>query len=68
MGSTAMKIPSVDRTECTDCEICLEMAPMVFRRNDSGLIEVVDLPEYPEEEVDEVIKNCPCDCIAWDET
>jgi ferredoxin len=43
------------------------MAPTVFRLNDSGLVEVIDLPEYPEEEVDEVIKNCPCDCIKWEE-
>ena len=27
----------------------------------------VDLEEYPEEEVEEAIKNCPCDCIAWEE-
>jgi ferredoxin len=43
------------------------MAPTVFRRNDSGLIEVIDLLEYPEEEVNEVIKNCPCNCIMWED-
>lgn len=62
-----MKIPVVDLSECTDCEACLDLCPSVFRRNDTGYIEVVDLEEYPEEEVEEAIKNCPFDCIAWEE-
>ena len=33
-----------------------------------GIIEVIDLPDYPEEDVNECIKNCPCDCIYWDES
>ncbi|MDL1962677.1 MAG: hypothetical protein LWX01_13500 [Deltaproteobacteria bacterium] len=28
---------------------------------------MVDLPEYPEEEIDEIIKNCPAQCITWEE-
>jgi ferredoxin len=28
---------------------------------------VADLPVYPESEVDEAIKNCPEDCICWEE-
>ena len=28
---------------------------------------VFDLPEYPESDVDEAIKNCPADCIYWEE-
>jgi ferredoxin len=28
-------------------------------------IEIIDLPEYPEKEVDEAIMFCPEDCIAW---
>jgi ferredoxin len=32
-----------------------------------GHIEVVDLAEYPEDEVDEAIKYCPEDCIYWEE-
>jgi len=27
---------------------------------------VADLPSYPESEVDEAIKNCPADCIHWE--
>lgn len=62
-----MKTPVVDMEECVDCDACFEMCPTVFRRNDMGIIEVMDLSEYPEEEVDEVIKNCPCDCIHWED-
>jgi ferredoxin len=63
-----MRIPVIDLGECSECDACVELCPTVFRRNDTGLIEVIDLPDYPEEEVDECIKNCPCDCIYWDES
>ncbi len=62
-----MKIPVIDLGECVDCDACLDISPRVFRRNDTGQIEVVDLAEYPEEEVQEAIKNCPTDCIVWEE-
>ncbi len=61
-----MKVPVIGLGECVDCEACLDLCPSVFRRNDTGYIEVVDLEEYPEEEVEEAIKNCPADCIAWE--
>jgi ferredoxin len=61
-----MKVPAIDLGECVDCEACLDLCPSVFRRNDAGYIEVVDLEQYPEEEVEEAIKNCPADCIAWE--
>ena len=62
-----MKIPVIDLSECVDCEACMEMYPGIFRRNDAGYIEVVDLREYPEEEIEEIIKNCPGACITWEE-
>jgi ferredoxin len=62
-----MKIPVIDFGECANCEACLELCPSVFRRNDMGYIEVVDMSEYPEEEIDEIIKNCPGQCITWKE-
>ncbi|MDY6953963.1 MAG: ferredoxin [Thermodesulfobacteriota bacterium] len=62
-----MKIPVIDFADCTDCEACLDLCPAVFRRNDAGYIEVVELSDYPKEEVDEAIKNCPADCITWEE-
>ena len=62
-----VKIPVIDLSECVDCEACLELCPTVFRRNDAGCLEVIDLLEYPAEEVEECIKNCPADCITWEE-
>ncbi len=43
------------------------MCPAVFRVNDAGFIEVADLDAYPVADVDEAIKNCPTDCIRWEE-
>ena len=62
-----MKVPVIDLGECTDCEACLDLFPEIFRRNDAGYIEVIELSDYPEEEVEEAIKNCPADCISWEE-
>ena len=61
-----MKIPVVELSECILCEICVEVCPEVFRLNDAGYIEVIDLGSYPDQTVDEAIKNCPADCIHWD--
>jgi len=62
------KFPVIDMSECTDCESCLEICPAVFIKNDElGHIEVIDLPEYPEEKVREAIGICPADCITWEE-
>ena len=44
------------------------MCPSVFKLNDSGYIEVIELISYPEIEVEEAIKYCPEDCICWEET
>ncbi|OIN96585.1 MAG: ferredoxin [Deltaproteobacteria bacterium CG1_02_45_11] len=63
-----MKIPVVELSECVLCGVCAEVAPSVFRMNDSGYVEIFDLTSYPESEVDEAIKNCPADCIAWEKT
>ena len=62
------KSPAIDLGECTDCESCLELCPHIFKRNEeTGQIEVIDLTEYPEEEIQEVISMCPAECITWEE-
>jgi ferredoxin len=59
--------PVVDLGACSLCEGCIAVCPAVFRLNDAGFIEVMDLDDYPRDEVDEAIKNCPEDCIEWAE-
>lgn len=61
------RVPVIDLSRCTDCESCLEICPSVFRRNEeTGLIEVIDLAEYPEQEIHEAVATCPADCITWE--
>jgi ferredoxin len=60
-----MKMPVVELSDCIKCEICIDVCPSVFRMNDAGYVEVIELDAYPEPEVDEAIKNCPADCITW---
>lgn len=63
-----MKIPVIDLGLCTNCEGCLAVCPQVFRMNHAtSLLEVVDLPKYPEDCVNEAIKICPADCIEWED-
>ena len=62
-----MKIPVVELSECTLCGVCEEVAPSVFQINEAGYVVITDLSSYPENEVEEAIKNCPADCIYWDE-
>ena len=62
------KYPVIDWSQCTECESCIALCPKVFRRNpQTGFIEVVDLPQYPEDEVQEAVNMCPADCITWEE-
>ena len=62
-----MKIPVLELSECIQCGICEEVSPSVFNLTDLGYVNIAELPEYPESEVDEAIKNCPADCIHWEE-
>lgn len=61
------RIPVIDLGRCSECGGCIEIAPTVFRYNtETGMMEVIDLDRYPEDLVDEAIKNCPEDCITWE--
>ena len=62
-----MRIPVVDLAECVVCELCVEVCPEIFSLNQSGYIEVAELLVYPEDQVEEAIRNCPQDCINWEE-
>lgn len=60
------KFPVIDLGRCSECRGCLEVAPDIFFYNsETGMLDIVELAEYPEELVAEAIKNCPKDCISW---
>ena len=60
-----MKVPIVELSECIVCGVCVETCPQVFRLNDAGYIEVIELVVYPEKKHTDAIKYCPLDCIHW---
>lgn len=60
-----MQRPEIELSDCILCGVCVEVCPTVFSINDAGYVQVADLTDFPTEEVDEAIKNCPTDCIAW---
>jgi ferredoxin len=62
-----MKHPSVDLSECILCGVCVDVCPDVFQLNDAGFVQVIAHDTYPEPEVEEAIRNCPVDCIDWEE-
>lgn len=61
-----MRAPVIELSDCIRCGVCVEVCPDVFSETDAGYIQVADLAEYPEDQVEEAIKNCPADCIAWE--
>jgi ferredoxin len=62
------RVPVLDMSRCSECESCIELHPELFRRNpETDGIEIMDLPEYPEEKIQEAINCCPRDCIAWED-
>jgi ferredoxin len=60
-----MKRPVVDLSDCILCGVCVDVCPEVFEQSDAGFIQVQELDTYPEEPVEEAIRNCPSDCISW---
>ena len=65
-STSKMQVPIVELSECIVCGVCVETCPQVFRLNDAGYIEVMELSVYPESDVNDAIKYCPVDCIHWE--
>jgi len=62
-----MRVPVVDLSECIRCGVCEAVCPGVFKMSEAGFIQVAVLPEYPEPQIQEAIRNCPARCIEWQE-
>lgn len=62
-----MRRPVIDLGACILCEICVELAPQAFEISDSGFVQVRELDDYGDETIHEAVKNCPKDCITWEE-
>jgi ferredoxin len=63
-----MKSPIVELSDCITCGVCVEICPHLFRMNDAGFVEVIELSSYPESDVNDAIKYCPVDCIHWEKS
>ena len=62
-----MKVPWVDRDECTSCGQCTEIASNTFEMDDEDIAVVADPEGDPEETIQEAIDDCPAECIHWRE-
>ncbi len=75
-----LKQPLVDISECSLCDICIDICPNIFIKNDSGYIEVskeIKQRLYDDQgniidsvlfdDIQDAVKNCRGDCISWDE-
>lgn len=61
-----VKKPFVDHDICISCELCVSVAPEVFRMNDDNVAEVFDPLGASEEMIQEAIDSCPVNCIHWE--
>lgn len=61
--------PYYNDSTCIDCDLCREIAPALFRRNDDlGMSYVWRQPETPEELnlAEEALTSCPTESIGRD--
>lgn len=61
------KIPYVVKDECTECNVCIDTLPTVFRMDENNKAEVFDPNGASEAEIQEAMDLCPAACIHWQE-
>ena len=62
-----MRRPGIALADCIVCEIFVELATKAFTISDSGFAQARELDDYGDENIHEAVKNCPKDCITWEE-
>ena len=58
-----MNTLNVNIAECTGCEYCTDKLSQVFEMDSSGVSKVKNSNGASSEEIQEVIDNCPAECI-----
>jgi ferredoxin len=60
-----MRKPWVDPSLCQSAEICVSVAPGMFRLSEEGLSEVYNAEGADEATVQQAIDSCPYQAIKW---
>lgn len=60
---------TIDRDECTGCELCTMICPEVFEMDDEGIAIVIadPIPADAEDDAEEAAESCPVECICIEE-
>jgi ferredoxin len=61
------KVPVVNKSLCTSCGLCTEIAPKTLKLDDDDLAEVYNPTGDPEDVIQEAIDSCPIEAITWKE-
>jgi len=70
------KIVHVVKDDCTSCALCTDDIPQYFRMDDENLAEAYNegknggeaaIPENDIAKIQEMIDDCPAECIHWKE-
>lgn len=61
------KVPVVDKTACTSCGLCTELAPNTFKLDSDDLAETYNPTGDAEDVIQEAIDSCPVEAISWKE-
>ncbi len=59
------KTVSINEEECSGCGSCVELCPEVFQMKEGEEKAEVIKPEGgPEDQIQEAVDTCPCECIS----
>jgi ferredoxin len=61
------KVPVVDKSICTSCGLCTEIAPHTFRLDNDDFAETFNPNGDPEDVIREAMESCPVEAISWKE-